>query len=1033
MARQSQDVVVRFVADTGDMSKGMDNMQGRFRAMTSSLEGIAKLGAAVAAVKFFTHAIDEAREAARVTRQTEAVLKSTGEAAHVTAGHVDDLASRMSELAGVDDELVAHGENVLLTFTRVRNEIGKGNDVFDQATQLALDMTTALSSSGIAGDDLQGSVTRIGKALQDPVKGMAALAKVGVTFTAGQKDQIAALVESGDLLGAQKIILGELKTEFGGMAAASADGGDKLKVAWDNLAEDVGTKLMPAFNTVSTWLVGTGAPAVGRFADAAGDVLSPALHTAAAAGKGLVGVWEGLPGPIQAGVIAMAAWAVVGRRVEAGASTVTSNIRALGEEMKLQASLGSMGGDGVGKFSAAVATLEARVPLLGAMSMSFQNARAGADGFGASLKGVAAAAATGLKAGLSGLVNVLGGPWGIAITGATVVLGYFMAKSQQAEARQREFADAGRAVAQAMREQNGVIDENIRKTAAKALEDKNLLQPAKDLGIALPHLTDALLGQGDAADEVRGQLSSLVDINKIYATTETNPNELTWTGALEEQGLKAQHLLDDMNALIGAKNNDNVATQRQIEAASQSAEAQKGMTAAQDSNLSSTDLLKAAVEDLGGKFDDTKTDGQHLVDVIKGLTNAQTEAIDLEEGYEAALDSLTASIKDNGTTLDIHTEKGRANRDSVEAAAKSIRDMAQADLESGVPATEAIKRHDERAAALQREADKLGLSKTETAKLIEAYGGIPKTVRTIIEAQGYEETLAKLNSLSAHQALLQQGIPVTPGNLTAWKFRNGAATGGLITGPGGPRSDSIPMMLSNREYVQNADAVAHYGVPFMNAINKKMLPKMADGGLVWPFPVDTRKTKIPEMPVFSGSIGGAGVQRWAPMVLQALALLGQSGALLPNVLRRMNQESGGNPNAINLWDSNAMAGHPSKGLMQTIPGTFAAYAGPFAGRGIFDPFANIYAGLNYAIHRYGSLQYAMDKPGGYRNGGWLNPGKLGYNETSQPEAVLTRNQLNAMARGGTSVTLNVGVIGNQRDLDNMLTKAFDRLKSQGRV
>ena len=64
----------------------------------------------------------------------------------------------------------------------------------------------------------------------------------------------------------------------------------------------------------------------------------------------------------------------------------------------------------------------------------------------------------------------------------------------------------------------------------------------------------------------------------------------------------------------------------------------------------------------------------------------------------------------------------------------------------------------------------------------------------------------------------------------------------------------------------------------------------------------------------------------------------------------MNQESGGNPNAINIG-TRAAAGHPSKGLMQTIPSTFAAYAGPYVSRGIYDPLANIYAGVNYALHR----------------------------------------------------------------------------------
>ena len=117
-----------------------------------------------------------------------------------------------------------------------------------------------------------------------------------------------------------------------------------------------------------------------------------------------------------------------------------------------------------------------------------------------------------------------------------------------------------------------------------------------------------------------------------------------------------------------------------------------------------------------------------------------------------------------------------------------------------------------------------------------------------------------------------------------------------------------------------------------------------------------------------GSSGTGGVERWRSLVNQALTMLGQPTSWADTVLRRMNQESGGNPTIVNNWDSNAKAGTPSKGLMQVIQPTFDAYAGPLRSRGILDPLANIYAGLNYAIHRYGSLS-ALNGAGGYKLGG----------------------------------------------------------------
>lgn len=168
--------------------------------------------------------------------------------------------------------------------------------------------------------------------------------------------------------------------------------------------------------------------------------------------------------------------------------------------------------------------------------------------------------------------------------------------------------------------------------------------------------------------------------------------------------------------------------------------------------------------------------------------------------------------------------------------------------------------------------------------------------------------------------------------------------------------------------------------------------------------VDKAKSLIASMS--SAGSGGSGVQRWRGLVVQALHMLGQPDSWTDTVLRRMNQESGGNPAAINNWDSNAKAGIPSQGLMQVIPPTFAAYAGPFAGRPITDPLANIYAGLNYALHRYGSLA-ALNRAGGYAEGGiipslydkggYLAPGvTIVSNQTQDPELVLTGDQQRAL-------------------------------------
>jgi hypothetical protein len=118
----------------------------------------------------------------------------------------------------------------------------------------------------------------------------------------------------------------------------------------------------------------------------------------------------------------------------------------------------------------------------------------------------------------------------------------------------------------------------------------------------------------------------------------------------------------------------------------------------------------------------------------------------------------------------------------------------------------------------------------------------------------------------------------------------------------------------------------------------------------------------------SGSVG-AGVAKWRGLMLQVLNMFGIP-QLLGVFMTQMQTESGGNASAINLWDSNAAAGIPSQGLMQVVPPTFAAYAGPFRSLGILNPLANIYAAVAYAISRYGAnIVNVLGHGHGYALGG----------------------------------------------------------------
>ena len=110
----------------------------------------------------------------------------------------------------------------------------------------------------------------------------------------------------------------------------------------------------------------------------------------------------------------------------------------------------------------------------------------------------------------------------------------------------------------------------------------------------------------------------------------------------------------------------------------------------------------------------------------------------------------------------------------------------------------------------------------------------------------------------------------------------------------------------------------------------------------------------------------------------------------------MQTESSGNPNAINLWDSNAKRGTPSKGLMQVIDPTFRAYAMAPYNQNIWDPLSNMIASIRYAVSRYGSLGKAYQGHG-YASGGFPQTGEFFMARESGPELVGRMGSRNAVA------------------------------------
>jgi hypothetical protein len=197
-------------------------------------------------------------------KQTEAIITATGGAAGLTATQIGDLSEKLSLQTGIDDELIQSSMNLLLTFKQVQDQAGKGNDIFTRASMAALDLGNVFGSTDAAAKML-------GKALSDPTKGVSALARAGVNFSASQKEQIKTLVDSGNVLEAQKLILAEVESQVGGTARATATAFDLMTVAVGNVAEDLGDLLLPLVERFATFVTNVVVPKMSEFANIVGE------------------------------------------------------------------------------------------------------------------------------------------------------------------------------------------------------------------------------------------------------------------------------------------------------------------------------------------------------------------------------------------------------------------------------------------------------------------------------------------------------------------------------------------------------------------------------------------------------------------------------------------------------------------------------------------------------------------------------------------------------------------------------------------
>lgn len=233
--------------ETAAFNRGAAEAETRMGKLQQRLgkigEGITRAGVGLTAsitapfAALVASSIPAALESRQALGQVEAANRSMGQAAGFSTEQLQEQAAALQALSTFDDdEILAKVTANLLTFGNVSGE------VFARAQQAAVDMSARL------GSDLQGSALMLGKALNDPIKGLSALSRVGVSFTKQQQDQIKAMVAAGDTAGAQAVMLAELERQFKGSAKAmrDADPSSEMRNNWAALQETIGELALQA-------------------------------------------------------------------------------------------------------------------------------------------------------------------------------------------------------------------------------------------------------------------------------------------------------------------------------------------------------------------------------------------------------------------------------------------------------------------------------------------------------------------------------------------------------------------------------------------------------------------------------------------------------------------------------------------------------------------------------------------------------------------------------------------------------------------
>lgn len=556
-----------------------------------------------------------------------------------------------------------------------------------------------------------------------------------------------------------------------------------------------------------------------------------------------------------------------------------------------------------------------------------------------------------MVAGLSSAVAFFGGPWGLALAGAAAAVTYLTAKSidqkqkvdtlktalGQLSDKYKELASSGRAAGQE-------ADEAFRAIVRNNPEMQQAVVTLSRLGITFDEMVRAA-SSGDPAAVVKKINAEIERLNRLIEEAQNAPDELGLDiGALQNQAktltvvrdaflanASAMGVATEAQNVMTASSQRHVAMERIVQNNVGASSAQLATLANRwDTNQARLNELNATLGNFGDDSAAATRRADDLTRAIQRQYGASIQANDAAQRWNSSILTLRESVAANGRTLDINTRAGLSNRDALIAAAKSSRDMFIEEVRLGGKLPEVTKKHNDRINKLRDEATKLGLTRTETNKLIKVYGDIDPAITTKYSTQNFNQVFEQAKKLQFAQIMLELGITDPKEAEARWKRQNAIisgnyptgsggtsrkATGGQIAGPGTSTSDEVLIWASDGEHMLTAAEVRAAGgheaiyawrrtlmhnrrLPAMEELPKQAtggpvikplkerdvpvmpsgldLPRFAKGGAIAPFIVELGGTKLPTMKQAlakvqgqMGTAAGGRGWRWQMKVLRA--------------------------------------------------------------------------------------------------------------------------------------------------------------------